>query len=298
MPKTLVTPSTAKAWPKDLLIGSHMSIAGGMVKSLERGESIGCTAIQVFVKGNTRWEFPPLKDEDAQKFRDKLKTSPIKSVIAHSIYLVNLASDKPEFIKKSLDDLVDELDRCERLTIPGLVLHPGAHCGAGEKPGIDKIAAGLNEVFSRTDGMKAKILLETTAGQGSCLGRTFEELAAIIESVKKPERIGICLDTCHVFSAGYDIRTGDGYASLWNEFNKVLDRKLLMGIHINDSKNPLGSRKDRHEHIGKGTLGLEPFRLLVNDKALRGVPLVLETEKDPEMTEDVMNLEVLRSLLS
>ena len=168
------------------LLGSHMSTSGGMAKAIERGESIGCTAIQVFVKGNTRWQFPPLKDADVEAFRAGLKRGQIKSVIAHAIYLVNLASDKPDFIRKSIDDLVDELTRCHRLGIPGLVLHPGAHCGTGDEAGVAAIVRGLDEVFELTADIDTQILLETTAGQGSCLGWQFSEIAHIINHVRKP----------------------------------------------------------------------------------------------------------------
>jgi deoxyribonuclease-4 len=282
----------------ELLLGSHMSTAGGMAKAIERGESIGCTAIQVFVKGNTRWQFPPLKDDDIAAFRAGLERGNIKSVIAHAIYLVNLASDKQEFVRKSVDDLVDELTRCETLGIPGLVLLPVAHCGAGDDCGLAAIVAGLDEVFQATADFKVQILLETTAGQGSCLGWQFSELAHIINNVRKPERLGICLDTCHVFAAGYDIRTEAGYKQLWADFDSVIGRDNLKAIHLNDSKQPCGSRKDRHHHIGQGEIGLEAFKFIMNDKSLRGIPMVLETEKDKEMTEDVKNMKLLRSLLN
>ncbi len=281
----------------ELLLGSHMSTAGGVGKAIERGESIGCTAIQVFVKGNTRWQFPPLKDADVAAFRAGMERGNIKSVIAHAIYLVNLCSDKPEFVRKSVDDLVDELTRCETLGIPGLVLHPGAHCGAGCDAGLTAIVAGLDEVFEATAGFKAQILLETTAGQGSCLGWQFSELDYIIKHVRQPDRLGVCLDTCHVFAAGYDISNKTGYKKLWADFDSVIGRDRLKAIHLNDSKQPCGSRKDRHHHIGQGEIGLEAFRLIMNDKSLRHVPMVLETDKDDAMTEDVENMKLLRSLV-
>lgn len=274
-----------------------MSTAGGMAKAIERGESIGCTAIQVFVKGNTRWQWPPLKDGDVAAFRSGLTQGNIKSVIAHAIYLVNLCSDKPDFVRKSVDDLVDELTRCHTLGIPGLVMHPGAHCGAGADCGLAAIVAGLDEVFEATADIETQILLETTAGQGSCLGHQFSDLAHIIERVKRPERLGVCLDTCHVFAAGYDIRTEEGYQQMWAEFDELIGRDRLKAIHLNDSKNACGSRKDRHHHIGQGEIGLEAFRMLMNDESLRHIPMVLETEKDKEMSEDVENMNVLRGLI-
>lgn len=288
---------TDKAPSTDRLLGSHMSTRGGMAKAIERGESIGCTAIQVFVKGNTRWQFPPLKADDVSAFREGLQRGNVRSVIAHAIYLVNLCSDKPEFVLKSIDDLVDELTRCEQLGITGLVMHPGAHCGAGCESGIDAVAEGLNKVFEATSDLKAEILLETTAGQGSCLGHQFSEIAEIIHRVERKDRLGVCLDTCHVFAAGNDIRTREGYEKMWSDFDALIGREWLSAIHLNDSKNPCGSRKDRHDHIGKGHVGLEAFRFLMNDPTLRDIPMVLETEKDDDMTEDKENMALLRSLI-
>jgi deoxyribonuclease-4 len=275
-----------------------MSTSGGMSRAIERGESIGCTAIQVFVKGNTRWQWPALKPDDVKKFREGIERKQIRSVIAHAIYLVNLCSDKPEFLRKSIDDMIDELNRCDELGIPGVVMHPGAQCGQGCEAGIELVAKGLNEVFAATPNGKARVLLETTAGQGSCLGNAFEELAAIIDQVDNKERLGVCLDTCHVFAAGFDLRTEDGYRKMWTDFDRIIGRKWLMAIHLNDSKQPLGSRKDRHEHIGKGHLGLEPFRFIMNDSRLEKIPKVLETDKDDEMTEDKENMATLRSLVA
>lgn len=281
----------------DHLLGSHMSTAGGMGKSIERGESIGCTAIQVFVKGNTRWQFPPLKEADIQAFRNGLERGKVRSVIAHSIYLVNLASNKPDILQKSIDDMVEELTRCEVLGIPGVVMHPGSHVGQGEEVGLNAIVAALDVIFDQTADMKAQVLLETTAGQGTNLGAKFEHLAHIIANVKHPHRLGVCLDTCHVFAAGYDFRTAADYKRLWAEFDTIIGRDRLKAIHLNDSKFECGSRKDRHEHIGKGHIGLDGFRLLMNDKSLVSVPMVLETEKDDQMTEDVENMKVLRDLV-
>jgi deoxyribonuclease IV len=282
---------------KELLLGAHMSTAGGIATSVERGHSIGCTAMQVFVKQNSRWAFPPLKDEDAALFRSRLKASSVKACIAHAIYLVNCASTNPDFLRKSIEDLADELSRCEKLGISGLVLHPGAHCGAGEKQGIEQIAAALNTVLAACPDGKTRILLETTAGQGSCLGHQFEHIAEIMDRVDDRKRIGVCLDTCHVFAAGFDIRTEAGYETMWKQFDRIIGRKKLCAIHLNDSKKPLGSRVDRHDHIGKGLMGLEPFRMIMNDSRLHGIPMILETEKQPDMKEDIENMRVLRSLI-
>lgn len=280
----------------DFLLGSHMSTAGGMANAFERGESAGCTAMQVFVKGNTRWQFPPLKEDDVRRFRAFAEISPVRSVIAHAIYLVNLASDKPDFMRKSVDDLVDELTRCDALGIPGLVMHPGAHCGAGVEEGITRIVARLDEVFDATPDGRCQILLETTAGQGSCIGHELDHLKQIIERVAKPERLGVCVDTCHVFSAGYEINTREGYDSFWKEFSDLLGMDRLKALHLNDSMKPFASKLDRHEHIGKGTLGLEAFRMIMNDERLRRVPMVLETDKSADLHEDRENIALLRSL--
>ncbi|MBX7246844.1 MAG: deoxyribonuclease IV [Candidatus Sumerlaeaceae bacterium] len=288
---------TKQSGSDEILLGSHMSTAGGVPKAVDRGESIGCTAMQIFVKGNTRWAFPPLKPEDAKLFRERMKNSPIKSCIAHTIYLVNLGSANPELRQKSIDDMVDELTRCDALGVTGLVMHPGAHGGDGPDAGIARIASALDEIFAATPKGECQILLETTAGQGTAIGAQFEEIAAIIKQTKARKRLGVCLDTCHVFSAGYELRTKDGYEKTWSDFDRIIGLDQLKAIHVNDSKKPFASRKDRHEHIGKGEIGLEAFRMLMNDRNLRGIPMVLETDKGDDMAEDVENMAVLRSLI-
>jgi deoxyribonuclease IV len=251
------------------LLGSHVSSGGGFVRALERAESINCLAMQVFVKGNTRWEWPALKPDDVREYRRLLPRSSVRSVVAHAIYLVNLCATNPVFLQKSLADIAEELERCDALGIPGLVMHPGAHCGAGLEAGIEQVAAGLNAIFAQSPRGRCRVLLETTAGQGSALGGRFEHIAEIIARIKRKRRIGVCLDTCHVFTAGYDIRDATAYAAAWSEFDRVIGREHLFAIHLNDSKKPLGSHLDRHEHIGKGLIGLEAFRLLMNDMTLR-----------------------------
>jgi deoxyribonuclease-4 len=274
-----------------------MSTAGGVVKAIDRGESIGCTAMQIFVKGNTRWQFPPLDSAEAREFRRRMDDSPVRACIAHTVYLVNLAAVNPDVYGKSVDDMVDELTRCDALGIAGLVMHPGAHGGAGAEAGVARVAEALNAVFAATPDGRCRVLLETTAGQGTGLGASFGEIAAILDGVHDKDRVGVCLDTCHVFAAGYDIRTRAGYLAMWREFDRDIGLSNLRAIHLNDSKKPLGSNRDRHEQIGKGELGIEPFRFLVNDPRLRSVPMVLETDKGPEMLEDVENLALLRSLV-
>ena len=200
--------------------------------------------------------------------------------------------------QKSLTALTDDLERCERLGLPGLVLHPGSHKGAGEEAGLDRIVAALDEVHARLPGYNVQVWLETTAGQGDHLGYTFGQLRAMIDGVQNPDRLGICFDTAHAFAAGYELRTREGFEATWDEFDKILGLQRLRAIHLNDSKKELGSRVDRHEHIGQGLLGLEPFRFLLNEPRFMGIPLTLETDKGPDLAEDRENLETLRSLIN
>ncbi len=282
-----------------LLIGSHMSAAGGVDKAPPRGASVDCTAMQVFVKNNQRWEGPPVSDEAAERYREELaKTSIIpKAVFAHTCYLINLAATKPDHARKSVVALEDELQRCHKIGIPGLVMHPGAHTGQGREAGIDQIARHCREIFERTPEIKTRLLFETTVGVGTSIGGEFKDLRDIIDAVGMEDRTGVCLDTCHIFAAGYDIRSEKSYQDTMRKFSKTIGFKRLKAVHLNDSKFGLGERKDRHEHIGKGYIGLEGFRLLLNDKRFAKIPMVLETPKDKDLTEDRMNLEVLRSLI-
>jgi deoxyribonuclease IV len=281
----------------EVLLGSHMSIAGGVHKSIERGESLGCTAIQIFTKNNNQWTGKPLSEEEIAKYHEAGKSSGIQKVIAHTCYLINLSAPNEITHQKSLAALGDELDRAEKLHLDGLVLHPGAHLGEGQEKGIHKIAESINRVFEESSTGKTLLLLETTAGQGTGIGHRFEQLAEIIEKIENKDRLGVCLDTCHLYAAGYDISTASGYQKVFREFDKMIGLKRVKAIHLNDSRKPLGSRVDRHEHIGKGTLGLEAFRLVMNDRKFSEVPKILETKKDKEMSEDRMNLKVLRGLV-
>jgi deoxyribonuclease-4 len=282
---------------KKLLLGAHQSIAGGVEKSLERGQAVGCDTIQIFVKSPNRWISKPLADDNIVAFGEMVKETGIWPVFAHALYLINLATPDDALWQKSLDALADDLERCELLGLPGLVIHPGSHMGSGEEEGIARIAAALDEVHKRLPGYEVQVWLEVTAGQGAHLGYTFEQLRAMIDSVKAPERLGICFDTAHAFAAGYELRVPEGYEATWAVFDQVLGLDRLKAIHLNDSKRELGSRVDRHEHIGKGLLGLEPFRFLLNDPRFRGIPMTLETDKGPDLAEDRENLEVLRSLV-
>jgi deoxyribonuclease-4 len=282
---------------KRLLLGAHQSIAGGVENSLARGQEVGCDTIQIFVKTPNRWASKPLAKENVVAFREAVAETGIWPVFAHSLYLINLATPDDALWQKSIDALVDDLERCEQLGLPGLVLHPGSHMGSGEETGIARIAAALDATHDRLLGYSVQVWLEVTAGQGDHLGYTFGQLRAMIDAVKEPGRLGICFDTAHAFAAGYELRTRDGFEATWRDFDETLGLARLKAIHLNDSKKELGSRVDRHEHIGKGLLGLEPFRFLLNDPRFRGVPMTLETEKSKDLSEDKENLAVLRSLV-
>ena len=277
-------------------LGAHMSISEGVHLALERGKSIGCNAVQLFVKSSNQWRAKALTGDEISLFREKAALYDPNFIVAHSSYLINIASPEKELLAKSRDALLVEVERCEALGIPWLVLHPGSHRGAGEEAGIAAVAESLDLIFARTKGYKNSILLETTAGQGQTLGRTFEELAAMRGRVKNVERVGFCYDTCHTFSAGYDISTKAKYESVFGDLDRTLGLPNLKAFHLNDSKTPFDSRRDRHEMIGKGEIGIEPFRMLVNDPRFRKIPMILETPKGPDLKEDVENLALLRSL--
>ncbi len=279
------------------LLGAHMSIAGGVFNAFLHGKSVGCNTIQIFVKSNNQWRAKPLSDEEVEKYHQLQKETGINPVVAHDSYLINAASQDKALFAKSRDALRIELERCQALKIPYLVMHPGSHLGAGEKIGLATIARAVNEIFDELEDSGTKIALEATAGQGSNLGFKFEHLADIMGQVKQQNRMAVCLDTCHVFAAGYDIRTAGGYKTVMAEFERIIGLPHLAAIHFNDSKKGLGSRVDRHEHIGKGELGKEAFGFFLNDSRLAKVPKILETPKGPDYAEDKMNLRVLRSLI-
>jgi deoxyribonuclease-4 len=278
-------------------LGAHESIAGGLHKAFDRAQSVGCEAMQIFVKSNRSWAVKPLIEEDIARFKAKAEETGIQPVVGHTSYLLNLATPDEALWTKSRDTLIIELERCEALDVGWLVLHPGSHVGAGEEAGLARVAQALGEVHAATPGFRAQILLETTAGQGTNLGYRFEHLAWLIEHTPGGERLGVCLDTCHVFAAGYELRTPEGYGATMEAFDRVIGLERLHAIHLNDSKGDLGSHKDRHEHIGKGFIGLEGFRHLLNDPRLAGLPGLLETPKGDDLQEDRENLAVLRSLI-
>jgi len=285
--------------PNDsILLGAHMSIAGGVHTAIERAMKIGCTTMQMFVKNNTQWNGKPLTDDDVSTYKKLLSESSIGPVLVHDTYLINLCATDKMILKKSRAALKDEFDRAERLGASYLNFHPGSHMGAGEDDGIQLVAESLNIIHAQTKEYRVKSVLEATAGQETALGYRFEQLRAIIDLVDERERMAVCIDTCHVFAAGYDISNEPGYWRTFEEFNAIVGLDRLVAFHINDSKRELGSRVDRHEHIGKGKIGKTAFRLLMNDERFRNIPKVLETPKGPEMKEDVRNMRLLRSLVS
>lgn len=280
-----------------ILLGAHMSIAGGVDKAILRGHKLKCTAIQIFLKYNTRWMGKPLSSKEQADFVHNRKKTGLDCIVAHNCYLINLASPDDVVYQKSLDAMLNEMERASTLKIKYLIMHPGSHVGSGLVTGIQKIAASLNLLLEMTKGKGVCILFETTAGQGTGIGHRFEHLAEIIRKVKDNNRVGVCLDTAHIFAAGYDIRTKRSYRNTLKEFDRILDLNRLKAIHMNDSKKPLGSRVDRHEHIGKGFIGLDAFRFIMNDERFRSVPKILETPKDPDDKYDIRNLRILRSLI-
>jgi len=274
-----------------------MSIAGGVHTAIERGCSIKCTAIQIFVKNNMQWFARPLAREQIRAFLQHRQRGELSSIFAHANYLINLAATNPQFLANSIRALSEELTRADQLELPFLVLHPGAHLGVGEEAGLEKIVASIDRVFREIPKIKTRIALETTAGQGTCLGHRFEQIAYIIQNVREPERICVCLDTAHVFAAGYEIGNEAGVKKTFREFDRVIGLKRLAAIHLNDSKTARGSRVDRHQHIGKGRIGLDVFRFIMRDPRFRKIPKVLETPKGKELREDVKNLRTLRGLV-
>jgi deoxyribonuclease-4 len=274
-----------------------MSIAGGIHTAVERAMSVKCTALQLFVKNSNQWHAKPLSIEDISTYKKLLAESRIGPVVVHDSYLINLCAVDDAILRKSRLALKDELDRSEQISAQFLNFHPGSHMGAGEQQGIKRIAESLNIIHDQTRGYRVKSVLETTAGQGTSIGYRFEHLKEIIDLVDDRDRMTVCVDTCHVFAAGYDISTEDGYKATFDEFDRIIGLDRLVAFHINDSKREFNSRVDRHEHIGKGTIGKLGFRLLMNDQRFQNIPKILETPKGPELKEDVVNLKLLRSMV-
>jgi deoxyribonuclease-4 len=283
--------------PRGPLLGAHMSIAGGVGNAFIEGKKIDCDAIQIFTKSSRQWASKPYTKEEIELFHINRKETGIGAVVAHDSYLLNMGSPDGALRIRSVTAFIDELERCEVLGVTNLIAHPGSHVGAGELGGIKTIAKSLDEVHKACPGYVAKVTLEITAGQGSNLGYRFEQIANMIDATKESERLRVCFDTEHAFAAGYDIRTQEGYERTFTDFDEVIGIERLAAFHLNDSKKEFHSRVDRHEHIGKGFIGVEAFRLLMNDKRFWGLPMCLETPKGPDLKEDRENLELLRSLI-
>jgi deoxyribonuclease-4 len=288
------------------LFGAHMSVAGGLPRAVERAVAHRCEALQIFAKNASQWRGRELPAAEIREFRARVKRAGIGPVVSHGSYLINLATTDAALRRRSLEAMGDEIDRAEALGLLGVVLHPGAYTIGNEADGLTLIASALLELLRARRRGKTMILLENTAGQGTTLGATFEQLASIIAKTNDHRRVGVCLDTCHLIASGYDLCSPEGYESTFTQFGRIVGFERLRAFHLNDSKKPLGSRVDRHEHIGQGHLGLEPFRRIVNDRRFRDLPMLLETPKaegkatgpisvDPL---DEQNLNALRGLIA
>lgn len=272
-----MTASTQTA--KRPLLGAHMSIAGGVAEALVRGQKVGCDCIQIFTKSSRQWAAKPYSAEEIAAFRQKQVETGIKIVVAHDSYLLNLGAPDEKLRKRSVAGLTDEMERCEALGVPFLIAHPGSHVGSGEAAGIKTIAHSIDEAHEACGALKVRLALEITAGQGTNLGCNFGQMGRIFDAVKHHDRLRLCFDTEHAFAAGYDLRSEEGYEQAFDELDKYIGLKRLVAFHLNDSKKPLNSRVDRHEHIGKGQLGLDFFRRLLHDRRFFGLPMCLETPR-------------------
>lgn len=278
------------------LLGAHVSIAGGIYKAPSLAREIGCQSMQIFTRNASQWHAELVKPEEIAPFRKALQDTGISPVLVHDSYLINLASPDPDLRGKSMAAFRAEMERCEALGISGLVTHPGAHRGAGEDRGIELFVQSMNRLLQAQQGGRVKILLEITAGQGTSLGYRFEHLARMITGIEVKERVGVCLDTCHLLAAGYDLRTEESCERVLAEFERTIGFDWLGAVHLNDSKGKLGSRVDRHNHIGAGELGLTPFRYLLNRRDLRHIPMILETPGPEESHRK--NLRKLKKLMA
>jgi deoxyribonuclease-4 len=282
--------------PEGSLLGAHTSISGGVSQSVPRAQAVGFTAAQIFVKNNKQWFAPPMAEEEIKLFRSEQKASGIY-FFAHNSYLVNLASQDPQMFSTSVKAMTAELERAEALGLPFIVMHPGSHGGAGEEAGLKRIAQGLDEIVQNTPGFKCKMALEITAGQGNALGYRLEHLSWLLENVSDEKRFGTCLDTAHLYAAGYNIKSRAGYDETMAQVDKLFGSRRVLGLHLNDSKVPLGKRVDRHEHLGLGEIGIDCFKWIVQDARWKTTPKILETPKSEDMHEDVENLTKLASYL-
>ena len=279
------------------LLGAHVSVAGGLATAFERGAEIGCRSLQIFVKNASQWRGKPLEPAAVEAFRAGHRKAGEPPLVAHAAYLINLCATDPRILERSRDALADELERCDRLGVPGLVVHPGAHLGAGEEAGLTAIAGSLDRIHRSLPDVRSRVLLELTAGQGTVLGYRLEQLAAIRERVRDGERIGFCLDTCHAFAAGYDLRTPAAVEGFLDEVERVLGLDAVACLHLNDSVGGLGSRRDRHANIGAGEIGRAGFRRLLEEPRLARAPMVLETPLGEDERGHARDLETLRGLV-
>ncbi|MBD3676572.1 MAG: deoxyribonuclease IV [Planctomycetaceae bacterium] len=280
------------------LLGAHMSIAGGYYKAVEAAAECQMDCVQLFTKNNNQWRAKPITDDDVRLFRESMEETGIQKPCAHASYLINLASPKDELWEKSIDAFAIELERAEMLGLLGVVLHPGSYVKSSPEEGLNRIVAALDEIHRRVPGLSTETWLETTAGQGTNLGYQFEELQFLLENVNENDRLGVCVDTCHIFAAGYPLQEKSDYEATFDKFDETVGIDSIRGFHLNDSKKEFGSRVDRHEHIGEGYLGLEPFRHLLNDKRFREHPMYLETPKEEgDRQMDPVNLKTLRALI-
>lgn len=278
------------------LLGAHMPTAGGIVSCLTGGKAIGCTAVQLFTSSPRQWQHKPVDPEVAETFKRTQNELEIPFTIAHDSYLINLAAPNPEILQKSLDAFRAELERAEAYGIPWVVTHMGACMESTEDEGVQLLCESMSRILRETEGMKVGIALETTAGQGTCLGHRFEHIARVVEGCQDNPRVGVCLDTCHIFVAGYDIRTEETYTQTFDAFNSIIGIDKLKAIHANDAKKPLGSKVDRHEHIGEGEIGMDAFNRLLNDPRMTHIPVIVETPDSDTM--HAVNLAKLQRMAS
>jgi deoxyribonuclease IV len=288
-------PDTSRLAP---ILGAHTSIAGGLEKAVARAVASGCQCLQIFTKNSNQWQARPIAVDEAKRFRQAVQQAGIVAAVAHDSYLINLASPDPVLWKKSVAALIDELRRAEQLGLGYVVAHPGCFIDGGEAAGLRRVVRAINTLHTETAGLGVECLVENTAGQGTSVGWSVEHLAAILDGVRRPERLGVCLDTCHLFAAGYPLATVEEYQTTMESLVRAVGLERIRAFHLNDSARDIGSRVDRHAHIGRGKLGLEPFRHLLADVRFRGIPMYLETPKGEEDGEDLdaVNLRTLRSL--
>lgn len=278
-------------------LGAHMSVAGGVSQGLDRAKQINIEAVQIFTRNNNRWFASPIAPEELNRFKNKAARFERANLISHAAYLINIASPDEELHQRSLDALYDEMFRAQALGLAWVVLHPGNHMGMGEEWGMKRVIRSLDHVLERTKGFSTGILLENTSGQGTSLGYDFTHLAKIRRRVKHAKRVGVCMDTCHMFAAGYDVRDLKSYHTTMETLDRTVGLNHVKAVHLNDSLKPFESRLDRHAHIGQGEIGLDGFAFFMNDERMSDLPMVLETPKGPDMKEDVENINRLKGLI-